>query len=144
ARAWVVAAMIASACDGRAAAPPAAPVAATPTAAASTTSTTSTSAAPSSAAPAPASLAPALPPEAQLVEYAPDRRGFLYRPEGAGPFPGVVWNHGSEKLPGWRPELGKFYTAHGWAFFVPHRRGHGRSKGDYIGNESDPAKMVAL
>jgi carboxymethylenebutenolidase len=78
------------------------------------------------------------------VEYAPDRRGFLYRPAGQGPFPVVVWNHGSEKLPGWRPELGHFYMAHGWAFFLPHRRGQGRSGGDYIGDEPDAAKQVAL
>jgi dienelactone hydrolase len=58
--------------------------------------------------------------------------GFLWKPEGAGPFPAVLWNHGSEKLPGWRPELGAFYTAHGYVFFVPHRRGQGRSPGDYI------------
>jgi len=83
-------------------------------------------------------------PDAEFVEYAPDRRGFLYRPAGVGPFPVVVWNHGSEKLPGWRPELGHFYTANGWAFFVPHRRGHGRSGGDYIGDDPDPARQLAL
>ena len=26
--------------------------------------------------------------------------GFLFKPEGPGPFPAVVWNHGSEKEPG--------------------------------------------
>jgi dienelactone hydrolase len=58
--------------------------------------------------------------------------GFLWKPAGPGPFPAVLWNHGSEKLPGWRPELGAFYTAHGYVFFVPHRRGQGRSPGEYI------------
>jgi dienelactone hydrolase len=58
--------------------------------------------------------------------------GFLWRPNGPGPFPAVLWNHGSEKLPGWRPELGEFYTSHYFVFFVPHRRGQGRSPGDYI------------
>jgi dienelactone hydrolase len=86
--------------------------------------------------------APAI--DAQLVEYAPDRRGFLYVPAGAGPFPVMVWNHGSERMPGWRPELGHFYTQHGWAFLVPHRRGHGRSPGDYIGAEPDDAKVLAM
>jgi dienelactone hydrolase len=43
-----------------------------------------------------------------------------------------VWNHGSEKLPGSQPALAKFYTAHSYVFFVPHRRGQGRSPGDYI------------
>jgi len=58
--------------------------------------------------------------------------GFLWKPEGNGPFPAIVWNHGSEKLPGWRPELGRFYVEHGYVFFVPHRRGQGRSPGEYI------------
>jgi len=58
--------------------------------------------------------------------------GFLWKPEGKGPVPAIVWNHGSEKLPGSRPELGQFYVEHGYVFFVPHRRGQGRSPGDYI------------
>jgi dienelactone hydrolase len=56
----------------------------------------------------------------------------------------MVWNHGSEKLPGWRAELAHFYTAHGWAFLVPHRRGHGRSPGPYIVDEQDDVKQLAL
>jgi dienelactone hydrolase len=58
--------------------------------------------------------------------------GFLWKPDGPGPFPAIVWNHGSEKLPGSQPALAKFYTAHSYVFFVPHRRGQGRSPGDYI------------
>jgi len=58
--------------------------------------------------------------------------GFLWKPPGAGPFPAVLWNHGSEKLPGSHPELAKFYTDHSYVFFVPHRRGQGRSPGAYI------------
>lgn len=58
--------------------------------------------------------------------------GFLWKPEGTGPFPAVVWNHGSEKLPGSHPVLANFYTSHSYVFFVPHRRGQGRSPGDYI------------
>lgn len=58
--------------------------------------------------------------------------GFLWKPEGTGPFPAVLWNHGSEKLPGSQPVLAKFYTEHSYVFFVPHRRGQGRSPGDYI------------
>jgi len=58
--------------------------------------------------------------------------GFIWKPEGTGPFPAIVWNHGSEKLPGSQPLLAKFYTAHSYVFFVPHRRGQGRSPGDYI------------
>jgi cephalosporin-C deacetylase-like acetyl esterase len=60
--------------------------------------------------------------------------GFLYLPEGGGPFPAVLWNRGSEKWPGWQPGLAAFYTANGFAFFIPHRRGQGRSSdaGAYI------------
>jgi carboxymethylenebutenolidase len=59
-------------------------------------------------------------------------KGFLYKPHGAGPFPAILWNHGSEKLPGWQPELAAFYNAKGFVFFIPHRHGHGRSPGEYI------------
>jgi carboxymethylenebutenolidase len=59
-------------------------------------------------------------------------RGYLYKPQGAGPFPAIIWNHGSEKLPGQQPELARFYTMHGFVFFLPHRHGQGRSPGDYI------------
>ena len=31
--------------------------------------------------------------------------GFLWKPEGSGPFPAILWNHGSEKLPGAQPVL---------------------------------------
>ena len=58
--------------------------------------------------------------------------GFLWRPNGPGPFPAVLWNHGSEKLPGSQPHLAEFYTSHFYVFFVPHRRGQGRSPGAYM------------
>jgi carboxymethylenebutenolidase len=58
--------------------------------------------------------------------------GYLYKPQGHGPFPAVLWNHGSEKLPGWQPELAAFYNSKGYVFFIPHRHGHGKSPGDYI------------
>ncbi|HEV3205708.1 MAG TPA: prolyl oligopeptidase family serine peptidase [Terriglobales bacterium] len=58
--------------------------------------------------------------------------GFLWKPEGTGPFPAIVWNHGSEKLPGSQPALASFYTGHSYVFFVPHRRGQGRSPGNNI------------
>ena len=46
-------------------------------------------------------------------------KGFLYRPHGAGPFPAILWNHGSEKLPGWQPELAAFYNTQGLCVFHP-------------------------
>jgi len=65
--------------------------------------------------------------------------GFLWKPEGSGPFRAIVWNHGSEKLPGSQPTLAHFYTAHSYVFFVPHRRGQGRSPGDYIQDQVSQA-----
>ena len=53
--------------------------------------------------------------------------GFLYKPEGQGPFSAMIWNHGSEAKPGSRPELAEFYVSKGFVFFVPHRHGQGRS-----------------
>lgn len=58
--------------------------------------------------------------------------GFLWKPDGPGPFAAILWNHGSEKLPGSQPVLARFYLAHSYVFFVPHRRGQGRSPGEYI------------
>ena len=78
------------------------------------------------------------PPEAQLVAFhGPDgsaelMKGFLYLPPGKGPFPAVLWNHGSEAAPGWQAELARFYNGQGFVFFIPHRRGHGQSPGAYI------------
>lgn len=62
-------------------------------------------------------------------------RGWIYKPEGAGPFPAVVWNHGSERQPRAQPELGLFYTRHGFVFFLPVRQGHEPSPGRYIQDE---------
>lgn len=73
-------------------------------------------------------------PAPQLVSFdsgSTTLRGFLHRPSGPGPFPAVIWNHGSERLPGAADELGRFYTSAGYVCFVPHRHGHGRSPGDY-------------
>jgi carboxymethylenebutenolidase len=59
-------------------------------------------------------------------------RGYLWQPAGRGPFPTVLYNHGSEKDPGSKPVLGTFFTGRGYVFFVPHRRGQGLSPGSYI------------
>jgi dienelactone hydrolase len=78
------------------------------------------------------------PPNARLVSFPASSGtlyGFLYVPEGKGPFPAVLWNHGSEKRPGWQPQLASFYNSHGFVFFLPHRRGQGRSPGLYIMDE---------
>jgi len=67
--------------------------------------------------------------------------GFLYKPQGAGPFPSVLWNHGSERRPGWLPELAQFFLANGYIFFIPHRRGQGRSPGEYVMDLLDRANQ---
>jgi dienelactone hydrolase len=81
-------------------------------------------------------------PEARLVSFASldheappgthDLKGFVYFPPGDGPFPGVLWNHGSEPEPGTQKELARFYNSQGFVFFIPHRRGQGSSPGTYI------------
>src|SRR5262249_40987223 len=59
-------------------------------------------------------------------------KGWLYRPEGQGPFPAVLWNHGSGRTPNGHPDLARFYNSHGFVFFMSYRRGHGPSPGEYI------------
>ena len=56
---------------------------------------------------------------------------YLYEPAGAGPFPLVVYNHGSR---GGREEMPMEYVAAvlvpaGYAVLVPERRGYGKSQG---------------
>jgi cephalosporin-C deacetylase-like acetyl esterase len=100
-------------------------------------------------APPPEQQRPQPPAEAQLVAFpAMDGvvlHGFLYVPPGTGPSPAVIWNHGSERLPGWQPGLAAFYTQNGFAFFIPHRRGHGKSSdaGPYIIDEQ-PTKLAVV
>jgi carboxymethylenebutenolidase len=80
--------------------------------------------------------------------------GCIVRPAGSGPFPAVIYNHGSEKEPRrcGPPELARAYVEHGYAFFAFQRHGHGQSPGDYIldlekqlGRAPDrPQRSVAL
>jgi carboxymethylenebutenolidase len=54
--------------------------------------------------------------------------GFIARPAGEGPFPAVVWNHGSGSMPNPRPApVASFWVSRGFVFFEPHRRGFGLS-----------------
>ena len=59
-------------------------------------------------------------------------KGFLWKPDGPGPFPAILWNHGSERRPGSVEGVASFFVSRGYVFFVPHRRGQGRSPGPYI------------
>ncbi|MDW8426860.1 MAG: prolyl oligopeptidase family serine peptidase [Meiothermus sp.] len=59
-------------------------------------------------------------------------RAFLYRPPGPGPYPAIVYNHGSEKNLAYIDRLAVPFVQQGYVFFAPNRRGHGRSPGTYI------------
>ena len=84
----------------------------------------------------------------QVVEFPAGGKilhGELYVPSGPGPFPAVLYNHGS--APGMLSKqafdaLGPVFTGHGWVFFGPYRRGQGlsASAGPYIGDEIASAK----
>jgi carboxymethylenebutenolidase len=61
--------------------------------------------------------------------------GFLFKPDGPGPFPGLIWNHGSERNPGTARQfdtLAAIFVPAGYVVFAPMRRGHGDSEGPYI------------
>ena len=61
--------------------------------------------------------------------------GYLYKPAGRGPFPAVVWNHGSEQNPAVAKQFGTLadiLNPAGYVLFAPLRRGHGESQGPYI------------
>lgn len=65
-------------------------------------------------------------------------RALVWRPSGGGPFPGILFNHGSGHAPGTpaaqgdqrHPELlGPLFAGHGYVFFYLFRRGDGLSGG---------------
>jgi carboxymethylenebutenolidase len=68
--------------------------------------------------------------------------GVVYVPSGSGPFPAVLWNHGS-----WGDPMEAFdllaptFVNAGWVFFGPFRRGQGLSSsaGPYILDELERA-----
>ena len=77
------------------------------------------------------------PPTGTIVDYgrgptgAP-LRGILYLPAGRGPFPVVLYAHGS--APGSLSNdafeaVAPAFTGRGWAMFAPYRRGQGLSEG---------------
>jgi len=81
--------------------------------------------------------------EATALGGARDLRleGFLYRPSSRGPFPVLIFNHGSTgalkisptSTAFFRyPEIARFFVERGWAVLVPMRRGRGASGGDYL------------
>src|SRR5215472_15529522 len=82
-------------------------------------------------------------PQAEVVSFRSGAiilHGTLYKPEGKGPFPAVVYNHGSAAgmLSKQAFEaLGPVFAKHRWVFFGPYRRGQGlsASAGPYIGDQ---------
>jgi dienelactone hydrolase len=88
------------------------------------------------------------PLEPTLIEYgqAPRRYGHLYVPAGDGPFPAVIYNHGSERTPPDFRGQARFYVPRGYVLFVPLRRGHGASavdvayRADLLGTRQGDAK----
>jgi carboxymethylenebutenolidase len=64
-------------------------------------------------------------------------KAYLWKPTGPGPFPVVLFNHGSggataDQTAGMpitqaATVLAPFFLQHGYAFFYPFRRGHGPS-----------------
>ena len=73
---------------------------------------------------------PALPKYAEEVTFPSGPlllHGVIWKPEGKGPFPVMVYNHGSEAWPSDLQKLGPLYAKHGYVLFGPNRRGQGRS-----------------
>lgn len=69
--------------------------------------------------------------------------GVVYKPIGPGPFPAILFNHGSSlETQKASDELGPVFARQGWVFFMPSRRGQGLSRnvGKYIGNEIEKAR----
>ena len=76
-------------------------------------------------------------------------QAYVYKPDGGGPFPAVIYNHGSragrerDSVP--FEHIGTLLTHAGYAVLVPERRGYGRSDGltwpQAVGN--DKRRVVA-
>lgn len=89
-------------------------------------------------------------PSAEVISFPSGHltlHGVLYKPDGAGPFPAVVYNHGS--APGMLSQeafdaLGPVFASRGWVFFGPYRRGQGlsASAGPFIGDQIDAARKA--
>ncbi|HEY2825638.1 MAG TPA: dienelactone hydrolase family protein, partial [Gemmatimonadales bacterium] len=61
--------------------------------------------------------------------------GCVVKPAGPGPFPAIIWNHGSEQNPPCgRRFVADVYVRQGYAVFFPIRHGHANSPGAYIGD----------
>ena len=96
--------------------------------------------APEATADSSASAAPTNPPwfapiNGQRVTFQSDGLtlvGYLSKPEGAGPFPALIRNHGSEHDPKGQQDAPSIFVTAGYVEFAPLRRGHGDSEGEWI------------
>jgi carboxymethylenebutenolidase len=79
-----------------------------------------------------ASFAHADPSEIFFAGKKGKLEAFLYRPAGPGPFPALVYNHGSEKEPfAAHGEMGPYLSQRGYVVLFPMRRGAGKSEGTW-------------
>jgi len=62
-------------------------------------------------------------------------KAYVYKPDGPGPFPVYLWNHGSEADPSFDKVIAKWWLDNGFAFYKPIRSGHGGNPGPYIVTE---------
>src|SRR5437016_5104524 len=66
-------------------------------------------------------------------------QAYLYKPARGGPFPLIIYNHGSrdgqERVEQPVPFIGRVLPAAGYAVLVPERRGYGKSDGEIFRQE---------
>jgi carboxymethylenebutenolidase len=79
-------------------------------------------------------------------------QGYFYQPAGSGPFPTLIYNHGSrvssERQPIPWVRLADLYVSAGYAVLVPERRGYGQSDGpawsEAVGRDLGSAMIARL
>jgi hypothetical protein len=84
-------------------------------------------------------------PPSEIVQFPSGNltlKGVLFKPSGTGPYPALLYNHGSAA--GMVSQeafdaLGPVFVRHGWVFFGPYRRGQGLSAGPFIGDQINAA-----
>lgn len=94
------------------------------------------------------SFALSAPMEPETVRFNSDGKvlgGELFKPAGPGPFPAVLYNHGSAQAmlsSQASRAIAPLFVQNGWVFFMPFRRGQGLSAdaGPYIGEELAKAR----
>lgn len=74
-----------------------------------------------------------VPRETQFLSGDRTLKGYLYLPPGPGPFPAVIYNHGSGldrgSLDIVQPGVAARFLSWGYAAYFPHRHGYGNSEG---------------